>query len=65
MTNTKATPEKLYLLQLSATTVPIGPNRTLEMSLGCYLVQTTGDFRQTPGRGGGPMSRCQTRPSSN
>ena len=28
-------------MQLSATTVPIGPNRTLEMSLGCYLIQTS------------------------
>jgi hypothetical protein len=28
-----------------------------------YLVQTTGAFRQA--RGGGPISRCQTRPSSN
>ena len=29
-----------------------------------YLLQTTGAFRQAPG-GGGPMSRCQTLPSSN
>jgi hypothetical protein len=28
-----------------------------------YLLQTTGALRQTPG--GGPKSRCQTRPSSN
>jgi N-acyl homoserine lactone hydrolase len=41
MTKNNATPQKLYLLQLSATTVPIGPNRTLEMSLGCYLIQTS------------------------
>src|SRR5450432_1907545 len=36
-----SSPKKLYLFQLSATTVPIAPNRTLEMSLGCYLIQTT------------------------
>src|ERR1700720_1427848 len=36
-----STPQKLYLLQLSSTTVPIGPNRTLEMCLGCYLIQTS------------------------
>jgi N-acyl homoserine lactone hydrolase len=36
-----STPQKLYLLQLSSTTVPIGPNRTLEMSSGCYLIQTS------------------------
>jgi N-acyl homoserine lactone hydrolase len=40
MSTNRSTPQKLYLLQLSATTVPIGPSRTLEMSLGCYLVQT-------------------------
>jgi N-acyl homoserine lactone hydrolase len=33
-------PERLYLFQLSATTVPIAPGRSLEMSLGCYLIQT-------------------------
>jgi N-acyl homoserine lactone hydrolase len=36
-----STPERLYLLQLSCTTVPIAPGRTLEMSLGCYLIQTS------------------------
>jgi N-acyl homoserine lactone hydrolase len=41
MTANNPTPQKLYLLQLSSTTVPIGPNRTLEMSLGCYLIQTS------------------------
>jgi N-acyl homoserine lactone hydrolase len=41
MTKNHSTPQKLYLLQLSATTVPIGPNRTLEMCLGCYLIQTS------------------------
>jgi hypothetical protein len=38
---------------------------TLDQAQTSYLVQTTGDFRQTPGRGGGPKSRCQTLPSSN
>jgi len=37
----------------------------LDQAQTSYLVQTTGDFRQTPGRGGGPKSRCQTLPSSN
>jgi hypothetical protein len=36
-----STPQKLYLLQLSTTTVPIAPGRTLEMVLGCYLIQTS------------------------
>jgi len=38
---------------------------TLDQAQTSYLVQTTGDFRQIPGRGGGPKSRCQTLPSSN
>jgi hypothetical protein len=38
---------------------------TTDQAQTSYLVQTTGDFRQTPGRGGGPKSRCQTLPSSN
>jgi N-acyl homoserine lactone hydrolase len=37
-------PQKLYLLQLSISTVPVGAGRTLEMSSGCYLIET-GDGR--------------------
>ena len=40
MTLTNATPQRLYLLQLSTSTVP-GAGRTLEMVSGCYLVQTS------------------------
>lgn len=32
---------RLYLLQLSASSIPIGPGRTLEMVLVCYLLETT------------------------
>jgi len=39
-TNTNA-PRKLYLLQLSASTVPLPQGRTMEMVLGCYLVETS------------------------
>src|ERR1700687_5695495 len=45
MTTSNGGPKRLYLLELSASTVPIGAGRTLEMVLGCYLVQT-GDGRQ-------------------
>ena len=31
---------KLYLMQLSAITVPVGEGRTIEMSMGCYLIET-------------------------
>jgi N-acyl homoserine lactone hydrolase len=34
-------PQKLYLLQLSTSAVPVAPGRTLEMVLGCYLIETT------------------------
>ena len=40
MAKIKATPQRLYLLQLSTTTIH-GPSRTLEMVSGCYLVQTS------------------------
>src|SRR5713101_2758064 len=40
MTMTNATPRRLYLLQLSTSTVP-GAGRALEMVSGCYLVQTS------------------------
>jgi N-acyl homoserine lactone hydrolase len=37
---TSATPQRLYLMQLSISTVPIA-DRTLKMVLGCYLVETS------------------------
>jgi N-acyl homoserine lactone hydrolase len=40
MTMTSATLRRLYLLQLSTSTVP-GAGRALEMVSGCYLVQTS------------------------
>ena len=40
MTMTDATPRRLYLLQLSTSTVPAA-GQTLEMVSGCYLVQTS------------------------
>jgi N-acyl homoserine lactone hydrolase len=39
MTTNISAPQKLYLLQLSTTTLP-GATRTLEMVLGCYLIET-------------------------
>src|SRR5256886_4681020 len=39
MTMSSETPQRLYLLQLGTSTVP-GAGRTLEMVLGCYLVET-------------------------
>jgi N-acyl homoserine lactone hydrolase len=34
------TPQRLYLLQLSTTNLPVAPDRTLAMVSGCYLVET-------------------------
>ncbi len=41
MTTNISTPQKLYLLQLSLSTVPAGAGRTLEMVSGCYLIETS------------------------
>jgi N-acyl homoserine lactone hydrolase len=41
MTANSSTPQRLYLLQLSMTTVSIGPVGSLQMVLGCYLIQTS------------------------
>lgn len=35
------TPQRLYLLQLSTSTVPVAPDRTVAMVNGCYLVVTS------------------------
>src|SRR5215469_9595072 len=41
MTMTSATPQRLYLMQLSTTIIPLAAGQTLAMSSGCYLVQTS------------------------
>src|SRR5438132_7170523 len=41
MTMISATPQRLYLMQLSTSTVPVAGGQTLEMVLGCYLVETS------------------------
>ena len=38
-----SSPQKLYLMQLSAFTVPRGDGHTMEMSMGCYLIETGDD----------------------
>ena len=55
MTVSDVYPGKLYLLRLSTTSLPIGEGRTLEMALGCYLIETSDgrhilvDSGMTPG----------------
>ncbi len=40
MTMSNASPQRLYLMQLSTTTIPLTAGQGLAMSSGCYLVQT-------------------------
>lgn len=40
MTTTASLVQRLYLLQLSTTTIPLATGQKLEMVSGCYLVQT-------------------------
>jgi N-acyl homoserine lactone hydrolase len=40
MTINSSAPQKLYLMQLSASTVPLPQGRTMEMILACYLIET-------------------------
>jgi N-acyl homoserine lactone hydrolase len=42
---TATTPKKLYLFHLSTTAIPLPSGQTLEMSSGCYLVETTDNKR--------------------
>src|SRR5579883_3017660 len=41
MTTNISVLQRLYLLQLSISTLPVGNGRTLEMASGCYLVETS------------------------
>jgi N-acyl homoserine lactone hydrolase len=41
MTMSSATPQRLYLMQLSTTTIPLPAGQGLALSSGCYLVQTS------------------------
>ena len=62
MTTTNTTPQRLYLMQLAAGTVPSPTGQTMDMSMGCYLVQTSdgknilidsglpADYASPPGR---------------
>jgi N-acyl homoserine lactone hydrolase len=62
MTTTSATPKRLYLMLLAAATIPLPNGQALDMSAGCYLVQTSdgknilidsgfpADYASPPGR---------------
>jgi N-acyl homoserine lactone hydrolase len=40
MTTNSSAPQRLYLMQLSASTVPLPQGRTMEMILPCYFIKT-------------------------
>jgi N-acyl homoserine lactone hydrolase len=42
---TAAAPKRLYLFQLSTTSIPLPTGQTMEMSSGCYLIETMDDQR--------------------
>src|ERR1700752_3548236 len=42
---TDTAPKRLYLFQVSTTSIPLPTRQTLEMSSGCYLIETTDNKR--------------------
>ena len=59
-------PKKLYLFRLSHTTIPLPTGQTLEMSSGCYLVETTDSKRILIDTGMAPeAARSAGPPSTN
>jgi N-acyl homoserine lactone hydrolase len=55
-------PQKLYLMQLSALTVPLGNGDAIQMSMGCYLIETTDNRRILIDSGIAPDGRPANAP---
>lgn len=51
-------PQKLYLIQLAALTLSLGEGRSLEMSMGCYLIETSDNRRILIDSGMSPEDRA-------
>jgi len=62
MNQTHDTPEKLYLFELSTTSVPIGPDRVMQMVLPCYLIKTVSGRHILIDTGIAPDARSTTGP---
>lgn len=62
MTSGDSFPQKLYLIQLAALTVPLGEGRTMEMSMGCYLIETSDNRRILVDSGIAPDARMANTP---
>jgi N-acyl homoserine lactone hydrolase len=41
MPATPSSPRRLFVFQLAEVTLPVGEGRTIEMSMGCYLIETS------------------------
>lgn len=61
---TATVPKKLFLFQLSTTTIPLPAGLSLEMSSGCYLVETTDNKRILIDSGMAPDARTSPAPPS-
>jgi N-acyl homoserine lactone hydrolase len=62
---TAIAPKKLYLFQLSTTTIPLPAGQTLEMSSACYLIETTDKKRVLIDSGLAPDAPPSPVPSTN
>src|ERR1700738_2732453 len=62
---TAIAPKKLYLFQLSTTTILLPAGQTLEMSSPCYLIETTDNKRLLIDSGMAPDAPHSPVPSTN
>lgn len=63
MTSGNSFPQRLHLIQLAALTVPVGEGRTMEMSMGCYLIETSDDRHILIDSGIAPDARMANTPT--
>ena len=62
ITLNSSAPQRLYLMQLSAFTVPRGDGTNMEMSMGCYLIETSDDRHILIDTGMAPDARPTNAP---
>ena len=62
MITNRCHPQKLYLLQLSTTTIPLGAGRTMEMVTPCYLIEANDGSHILIDSGMAPDARTPNAP---
>lgn len=62
---TDVAPKRLYLFQVSTTSVPLSTGQTLEISSGCYLIETTNNKHILIDTGMAPDTSPSAPPSVN